>query len=211
MTALPEFEVILVFCAAAGALGLAPGPDNIFVLTQSALYGRLAGLVVTLGLCTGLLFHTTAVAFGIAAIFSASTVAFNIVKLVGAAYLLFLAWQAFKAGKSTLSSEERVEPSLKQLYRRGIVMNITNPKVAIFFLAFLPQFADPGIGPLMPQLLILGCLFIVVTVVVFGIVAWSAGFLGEWLKTSPTAQLVLNRVAAVVFVGLAIRLMTTER
>ncbi len=211
VAALPELDVLLVFFAAAVALGLAPGPDNIFVLTQSALYGRLAGLVVTLGLCTGLLFHTTAVAFGIAAVFSTSTLAFNIGKLVGAAYLLFLAWQALKAGKSSLSAEERVEPSLRQLYRRGIVMNITNPKVAIFFLAFLPQFADPGIGPLVPQLLVLGFLFIVATVFIFGLVAWGAGFLGEWLKTSPTAQLVLNRIAAVVFVGLAIRLVASQR
>ena len=208
---MPELDVLLVFFAAAVALGFAPGPDNIFVLTQSALYGRLAGLVVTLGLCTGLLVHTTAVALGIAAVFSASTVAFNVVKFVGAAYLLYLAWQALKAGRSSLSAEATSEPSLAQLYRRGIVMNITNPKVAIFFLAFLPQFADPAIGPLVPQLLLLGCLFIVATICVFGSVAWGAGFLGEWLKSSLRAQLVLNRVAAVVFVGLAIRLVATQR
>ncbi len=208
---LPELEVLLVFFAAAITLGLAPGPDNIFVLTQSALYGRLAGLVVTLGLCTGLLFHTTAVALGIATVFSTSPIAFNIVKLVGAAYLLYLAWQALKAGKSDLSAKERVEPSLRQLYRRGIVMNVANPKVAIFFLAFLPQFADPEIGPLAPQLFILGCLFMVSTVCVFGLVAWGAGFLGEWLKRSASAQLILNRIAAVVFVGLATRLVVAQR
>ncbi|MEQ9040146.1 MAG: LysE family translocator [Silicimonas sp.] len=208
---MPEPDVLSVFFLAALALGIAPGPDNIFVLTQSALYGRLAGFVVTLGLCTGLLVHTTAVAFGIAAIFSASTIAFTAIKLLGAAYLLYLAWQALKAGTSRFSASTETEPSLSQLYRRGIVMNITNPKVAIFFLAFLPQFADPSAGPLVPQLLGLGCLFILATILVFGLVAWSAGFLGEWLKRSPTAQLVLNRIAALVFVGLALRLAVTQR
>lgn len=89
----PELEVLAVFFLAAVALGFAPGPDNIFVLTQSALHGRLAGLVVTLGLCTGLIFHTIAVAFGVAALFAASATAFTVLKLVGAAYLLYLAWQ----------------------------------------------------------------------------------------------------------------------
>jgi len=204
-------EVLSVFFVAAVALGLAPGPDNIFVLTQSALHGRVAGLIVTLGLCTGLIVHTFAVAFGIAALFSASAVAFTALKIVGAAYLLYLAWQAIKAGKSALSGDANVEPTLLQLYRRGVVMNVTNPKVAIFFLAFLPQFADPVKGPLVPQLLLLGGIFIFATVIVFGLISWAAGHLGEWLKSSPTAQVILNRVAAVVFAGLAIKLLATQR
>lgn len=208
---MPELDVIFVFFAASVALGLAPGPDNIFVITQSALYGRLAGLVVTLGLCTGLLVHTTAVAFGIAAVFAASSMAFNAVKFLGAAYLLYLAWQAFRAGTSRLSVKQSNNPSLAQLYFRGIVMNVTNPKVVIFFLAFLPQFADPSVGPLAPQLLILGCVFICATILVFGSVAWGSGFLGKWLRASPAIQVGLNRVAAVVFVGLAVRLVAAER
>ncbi|MEM6498481.1 MAG: LysE family translocator [Pseudomonadota bacterium] len=208
---MPELDVLAVFFLAAVALGLAPGPDNIFVLTQSALHGRLAGLVVTLGLCTGLIVHTVAVAFGVAALFAASATAFTVLKLVGAAYLIYLAWQALKAGKSALSGDRHDEPSLWQLYRRGIVMNITNPKVAIFFLAFLPQFADPKAGPLVPQLLVLGAVFILATLVVFGLVSWAAGLLGDWLKRSPTAQVVLNRIAAIVFVGLAVRLVASER
>ena len=209
--AVPEFELLSVFFVAAVALGLAPGPDNIFVLTQSALHGRVAGLLVTLGLCTGLVAHTIAVAFGVAALFAASATAFTALKLLGGAYLLYLAWQALKAGKSALSGDAHGEPTPWQLYRRGIVMNITNPKVAIFFLAFLPQFADPDNGPLAPQLLVLGSVFILATILVFGSVAWSAGLLGDWLKRSPTAQVVLNRLAALIFFGLAIRLVATER
>ena len=90
-------------------------------------------------------------------------------------------------------------------------MNITNPKVAVFFLAFLPQFADPSRGSLTVQILAFGAVFIIATVLVFGIIAWSAGFLGEWLKGSKRAQVVMNRVAAIVFVGLAVRLATSER
>ncbi len=100
---------------------------------------------------------------------------------------------------------------MPRLYLRGVIMNITNPKVAIFFLAFLPQFADPATGPITLQIMLLGGLFIVATILVFGAIAWSAGFLGEWLKGSGRAQIVMNRVAGTVFAGLALRLAISER
>lgn len=208
---MPEWDVLMVFIAAAVALGLAPGPDNIFVLTQSALAGRVAGVVVTLGLCTGLLVHTAAVALGVAAIFATSAVAFTVLKYVGAAYLVYLAWMAFRAGQATLVQDTTTGPSLSALYRRGIIMNITNPKVAIFFLAFLPQFADPARGPLMSQIFVFGLAFICVTVLVFGAIAWGAGYLGEWLQKSPRAQRWLNRLAGLVFIALAAKLITASR
>lgn len=206
-------DTILVFITASVALGFAPGPDNIFVLTQSALYGRKAGLAVTIGLCTGLLFHTAAVAFGVAVIFQTSQTAFNILKLVGASYLVYLAWGAFRAGKSDIGQTDKGKTgiSLSGLYRRGIIMNITNPKVGIFFLAFLPQFTNPANGPITTQILLLGCLFILSALVVFSSVAFGAGFLGNWLRNSPGAQIAMNRIAGVVFLGLALRLATTEQ
>lgn len=204
-------EVLTVFFAASIALGLAPGPDNIFVLTQSALSGRLAGFIVTLGLCTGLLIHTAAVAVGVAAIFQTSALAFILLKMVGAAYLLYLAWQAFRAGASTLPDDSDGHTSMRRLYGRGIIMNVTNPKVAIFFLAFLPQFADPARGSLTAQLLLFGCIFILATLLVFGILACAAGILGGWLRRSKRAQIILNRIAGAVFLGLAIRLATVDR
>ncbi len=208
-----SLDVLLIFFTASAALSLAPGPDNIFVLTQSALYGRKAGFVVTLGLCTGLLVHTAAVAFGVAVIFQTSQLAFTLLKLVGAGYLLYLAYGAFRAGKSDLSgkSEKKADLKLSALYLRGIVMNITNPKVAIFFLAFLPQFADPTRGPISTQMLVLGGVFILAAIVIFSMVAWGAGFLGGWLRTSPRAQIIMNRVAGVIFVGLAARLATSQQ
>ena len=199
-------DTLSLFFVAALALALVPGPDNIFVLTQSALYGRRAGLLVTLGLCTGLTVHSAAVAFGVAAIFVASALAFVILKIVGAGYLLYLAWGAFQSRPNSVEGEG-LELSGGKLYSRGVVMNITNPKVAIFFIAFLPQFADPDLGSLSAQMMTLGVLFIVTTFMVFGSVAWFAGFLGEFLRKSERAQRVINRITGIIFMGLAARLL----
>lgn len=204
------FDTLSLFFAAAVALALAPGPDNIFVLTQSALHGRRAGFLVTLGLCTGIMFHTTAVAFGVAAVFAASALAFNLLKFVGAAYLLYLAWGAFRAGATPVDGEA-AGVSGGRLYGRGVFMNITNPKVAVFFLAFLPQFADPALGSMSAQMMTLGALFIVATFLIFGGVAWFAGFLGGLLRRSERAQVIMNRIAGVIFVGLAARLLAANR
>jgi threonine/homoserine/homoserine lactone efflux protein len=204
-------DTLATFFMASVLLGLAPGPDNIFVLTQSALRGKIAGLLVTLGLCTGLVGHTTAVAFGVAVIFQTSALAFTVLKLVGAGYLVYLAWQAFRASAEKISAAKQNELSFGTLYRRGIIMNITNPKVSIFFLAFLPQFADPARGSLTVQMLMLGGVFIVSTIVVFGSIAMLAGSIGQWLNRSPKTQVVMNRVAGTVFVGLALKLATVKQ
>ena len=204
-------ETIVLFFGASVALSLAPGPDNIFVLTQSALYGRKAGVSVTAGLCTGLLVHTAAVSLGVAAIFQSSVLAFNILKIVGAGYLLYLAWLAFRAGAAKIDDSGDTKLEWRKLYARGVVMNITNPKVAIFFLAFLPQFADPARGSITIQMLIFGGIFILAAFLIFGSIAWSAGFLGEWLKGSDKVQVIMNRIAGTVFAGLALRLATSER
>lgn len=206
-----SIETALTFFAAALLLGLAPGPDNLFVLTQSALYGRRAGLTILGGLCTGLVVHTQAVALGVAAIFRTSALAFTSLKLAGAGYLVYLAWQAFRAGGQSVPGTGGAPLSLRQLYARGIVMNVTNPKVSLFFLAFLPQFADPSRGPVMVQLLLLGGLFIVATLTVFSAIALAAGSLGEALKRSLRIQRSLNRVSGLVFLGLALRLATAHR
>ena len=203
-------ETLAAFFTASVLLGLAPGPDNIFVLTQSALRGRTAGLLVTLGLCSGLVVHTSAVAFGVAVIFQASALAFSALKLFGAGYLLYLAWHAFRASSEKITAEKHHGMSYARLYRRGIVMNVTNPKVSIFFLAFLPQFADPDRGSLTLQMLLLGAVFIVSTILVFGSISLLAGSIGQWLNRSPRTQVVMNRVAGVVFVGLALKLATVK-
>jgi len=205
------YETVVTFFLASVILALAPGPDNIFVLTQSALYGKASGLWVTLGLCTGLIVHTTAVALGVAVIFQTSTMAFFALKVAGACYLLYLAWQSFRAAATQIDTKETKKLNMSKLYRRGIIMNVTNPKVSIFFLAFLPQFTDPGRGAITLQIVSLGFLFIMATVFIFGSVALLAGTLGDWLNRSNKVQMIMNRVAGCVFAGLAIKLITTSR
>ncbi len=204
-------DILITFFAASALLALSPGPDNIFVLTQSALSGKLAGIVVTIGLCTGLIVHTLAVAFGVAVIFQASAIAFTILKICGAGYLLYLAWQAFRTSAAQLPSGQNGGSDYLKLYRRGIIMNITNPKVSIFFLAFLPQFADPGRGSLTLQLISFGGIFIVATVLVFGSIALMAGFLSQWFNRSEKGQQIMNRIAGTIFVALAINLVIIKR
>jgi len=206
-----SLETFFAFFLASTLLAIVPGPDNLFVLTQSALYGRLSGLVVVLGLCTGLIVHTMAVAFGVAVIFQASALAFTLLKICGALYLLYLAWQVFLAAPETFETQNNGRKGLGALYRRGIIMNVTNPKVSIFFLAFLPQFADPQHGSLSLQMVLLGLVFIIATILVFGTVALLGGALGSWLNRSPRMQIIMNRVAGAVFLGLALKLATVEK
>ena len=202
---LPAFFVTSVI------LALSPGPDNLFVLAQSAQNGRTAGLLVTLGLATGLIGHTVAVAFGLAAIVHSSALAFAILKFFGAAYLLYLAWQALRAGTSIGEQERLLSLSRGSLYRRGIVMNLTNPKVSFFFMAFLPQFADSRHGSMMMQFFQLGGVFIMATMLVFGLISLVAGGFGEKFSNSALAQKIVNRIASTVFIGLAVKLALSER
>ena len=183
-------DSLITFIIASTVLGLAPGPDNLFVLAQSALFGKKAGVLVTLGLMTGLIVHTTAVALGVAVIFQTSMIAFTTLKIIGALYLLYLAWQALRAPADTFDAGQPKRRSNLALYRRGILMSSTNPKVSMFFLAFLPQFASPEYGALAPQIFILGALFMAVSLVLFSAIAMLAGALGEWLNRSDRKSVV---------------------
>ena len=199
-------DTAAAFFGAALLLALAPGPDNLFVLMQSAMRGRAAGLLVVLGLCSGLLVHTAAVALGLATLFASSALAFNLLKAAGAVYLAWLAWQAWHATAADGAAPGSAMPNFASLYRRGIVMNVTNPKVLIFCLAFLPQFVAVERGQVGLQVMTLGALFMLATLLVFGAIALAAGTLRATLLRSPRAQVAMNRIAAVVFVGLAARL-----
>ena len=207
---MPALDTLAAFFGVSVLLCLSPGPDNVFVLFQSALNGRKAGLSVVLGLCSGLLVHTAAVALGLAAIVAASETAFTVLKLTGAAYLVWLAWQAFRAPVGPLSAQ--AEPAgFGRMYLRGVVMNLSNPKVTIFFLAFLPQFVDRTQGGTALQVLWLGAAFIVATLLTFGAIAVFAATFGQALQRSARAQRVLNWGAGTVFLGLAARLAISQR
>jgi threonine/homoserine/homoserine lactone efflux protein len=192
-----------VFILASLLLAITPGPDNLFVLTQSALYGKKAGLLITLGLCTGLIFHTSVVAFGFAIILQSSW-ALVALKSLGACYLLYLAFKSLTATIATFKAP--VPLSNIALYRRGIIMNSTNPKVSLFFLAFLPQFIFIESGSTINQVLILGGLFAVTGFCVFTCIAYAGDSLQQRLNNTPNVQLSLNRIAGIVFIALAINL-----
>ena len=208
---MPSFDILLTFFGVSVLLGLSPGPDNLFVLLQSALQGRRAGLYVVLGLCTGLLFHTAAVALGLAAVFAASSTAFTVLKLGGAAYLIYLAWQVFRAPVGNAAGAQARPLTAAQMYRRGVIMNLSNPKVLIFFLAFFPQFVNPAQGAVGLQIICLGAVFIIATLLTFGAIAWFAATVGQAFQRSTRAQRGLNWLAGTVFLGLAARLAFSER
>ena len=200
-------QTALAFFSVSVLLALAPGPDNVFVLVHAAQHGVRAGLLVVLGLCSGLLFHTAAVALGLAALLATSALAFTVLKTVGALYLLWLAWLSWRAPSGPLDGDAGEGLGPWQTYGRGVLMNISNPKVAIFFLAFLPQFVDPALGPVQWQIAQLGAVFGLATLLTFGSIAALAGRFGQRLRESAGAQQTLNRLAAVVFAGLALRLL----
>lgn len=203
------FDLWLSFLVASSILAIAPGPDNLFVLLQSAMYGPKAGIMVTLGLCVGVLLQTFFAAIGVAAVVATSAVLLTIIKCLGATYLSYLAWGAWHAPVMQSNQfDNQVKPSVLtsfQLWRRGILMNITNPKVLIFFLAFFPQFLIPGSTEesVMLQMLEMGTTFLIVTLIVFSGIAWCAGALADRIRTE-RFQHYLNKISAVIFIALAI-------
>ena len=211
---MPTLQTSLAFFSVAVLLALAPGPDNLFVPPPSPPGGRRAGFAVLAGLMLGVLVHTLAVALGLAALFAASASAFTVLKLVGAAYLVYLAWGAWWAPAALVAGDAAAPvtaPPWPRLMARGVLMNLSNPKVALFFLALLPQFVQAGSGPVALQMLWFGLLFILAATLVFGAVVLAADALRGRLARSPRAQRGLNRAAAGVFVALAARLALAER
>ena len=195
---MPAMETIASFFSISLLLCLSPGPDNIFVLIHAASYGRKTGILVVLGLCTGILLHTTAVTLGLAALFATSATAFTTLKWLGAGYLVFLAWKSWRAPAQLDFRPASCQLSPRQSYGRGILMNISNPKVALFFLALLPQFVDPGRDSIELQTLCLGGVFIIATLIVFGAIAYFADIAGATLRDSVRLQRALHVSAAML-------------
>lgn len=177
-----EISIIISFLGAAIALTILPGPDNMFVLAQSIAKGKQSGIFTTLGLCTGLLVHISATTLGISAVIYQSAIAFTIVKYAGAFYLLFLAFKAFRAKNSSFNLNVKDKLNSKALYKRGVIMNLLNPKVSLFFLAFLPQFVHYEHGNVPIQMLILGFIFLVQALIIFSLISIFAGKLGVFLR-----------------------------
>jgi|TARA_R110002050_G_scaffold269646_3_gene412058 threonine/homoserine/homoserine lactone efflux protein len=207
-----ELSNLYMFILASFLLCLAPGPDNIYVLTQGMTKSKKAALVTTLGLCSGLIIHTSAAAFGISVIFKTSEIAFNIVKFAGAAYLLYIAFQAFKYRNEPLDlSVQNSSNELKKLYIKGFFMNILNPKVSIFFLAFLPQFVTPENGSVPMQMIILGLVFMALTIIVFSFIGIAGNLLSAKLIQKPSIVKYMNIMTSFVLGGLAVKLALSQR
>ncbi len=203
----------LVFFSAALALNLSPGPDLLFVLSRTLSGGRRIGVASACGVCSGALVHVAAAALGISAILATSALAFTVVKYVGAAYLLYLGIQALRsAGAGTqLNLGTAPRTTAWQAYRQGILVDILNPKAAIFFMAFLPQFVRPDQGAVALQLLVLGVLVVLVAIVVECMLVLLAARASSALRGNQRLSQWLDRVLGSVLIGLGIRLGLAER
>lgn len=191
---------VLSFLGAAVVLTVMPGPDNLFVLAQSIAKGKQAGISTTLGLCTGLFVHMTAAAVGISAVIYQSAVAFSIVKYAGAAYLLYLAYRSFREKAASLRLPDgNGMADRKSLYKKGIVMNVLNPKVSLFFLAFLPQFVHGENGRATVEIFVYGILFLVQALIIFVCISLFAGKIGGFLRQYPALASRMNIVQGVLF------------
>ena len=200
----------LYFLGASMALTLAPGPDNLFVLTQGLARGRKPAIVTALGMCCGVSVHTTAAALGISALFYSSALAFNLIKFAGASYLLFLAWRTIREPSAARLSKADNRP-LSLLFKRGFIMNVLNPKVAMFFLAFLPQFVVANSGPVPVQMFLLGLIFMIQAAVIFCAIAWFSGGIGRKILAKPRLARWFDWLTAGVFVSLGARLALAQK
>ena len=197
-------EQLIPFLTASAVLTISPGPDIIYVMVQGMANGKKHGFVTALGLATGIIIHTSLVAFGVSAIIKNSDTLFFIIKLFGAIYLLYLAWQVFKSDPEIAYSAEGIkEKSLFSLFKQGFIMNVLNPKVTIFFLAFFPGFLWEPDGNTVIQFYILGAFFMLLTILIFGSVALLAGKISNYLKKHKHSGIVLKWLQIVVFIGIA--------
>jgi threonine/homoserine/homoserine lactone efflux protein len=208
-----DTTTLLLFITASLLLIVAPGPDIVFLVSQGAARGPRAGFVTAMGLAAGNLVHTLGAALGVSVIFQTSALAFNALKWVGAAYLLYLAWKTVRSGSASAAAAQEGGARQEPLFWRAVLMNVLNPKVALFFLAFLPQFASPQAGPVWLQMIFYGLLFIGLVVVVFGAFGVFAGKASQWLRrgTSGRAGVIMKWLVSGVFVLLALRLATIQR
>jgi threonine/homoserine/homoserine lactone efflux protein len=196
---------IALFLAASALLTVAPGPDIVYVLTRGIAQGPRAGFAAALGFATGCIFHTLLAALGIAALIRSSDLAFNAVRYAGAAYLAWIGIQAL-THRAAFSVEGAGDArSLALIYRQSVVGNMLNPKVTLFFLAFLPQFVDAKAGHVGLQMALLGAIFMAQTVVIFGAVALFSGYIGAWIRRKPAIGERLNIFAGLTFIALGVR------
>ncbi|MEO3790608.1 LysE family translocator [Nonomuraea sp. B10E15] len=200
---MPDIATLAVFCVAVLGLLLVPGPAVVYIVTRSVAQGRAAGVISVLGVHAGSLVHIGAAALGISALLAASATAFTVVKYVGVAYLLWLGVRKLMRGEDGADTVELHVQSKRRLFWEGFVVNVLNPKTAVFFVAFLPQFADQRAGPIGPQILLLGAIWLVLGVASDGTYAMLSSALAGRIRGSARARRRLELGSGVVYLGLA--------
>ena len=201
---------VFLFLVAAMMLALAPGPDNIYVLTRGIAQGKKAGFVAALGFSSGLFFHTLLAVLGFAAIIKAYPAAYHALQYAGAAYLVYLGIRTLRSAASMSLDATMTPVSLSRIYWQSVIANILNPKVTLFFIAFLPQFVNVQAGHVAWQMLLLAVVFILQALAIFSAIAFFSGIVGAYFQRQARAALYLNRLAGCAFVGLGIRIALPE-
>jgi threonine/homoserine/homoserine lactone efflux protein len=205
-----ETEIVL-FVATSLLLIITPGQDMILVMSRSISQGSKAGIATAAGVCIGLLGHTILAALGLGAVLRASEILFTIVKLTGAAYLIYLGIGLLQTRHGEIEIRGMADASLSSLFLQGAVSNLSNPKVAIFYLAYLPQFIPAETAHPTPMLLALGAVFAALTFLVKAPIGYEAGALSSWLRSRPSVQAWVNRISGGVLVALGLRLAFERR
>ncbi|MFN8484351.1 MAG: LysE family translocator [Anaerolineae bacterium] len=206
-----DTQHLLLFVTAAAVLIATPGPNFIYVLTRGATQGRQAALLAVVGLCCGVIIHTTFAALGLSAILRTSALLFTIVKFVGGGYLIYLGIRAFLSGEAPTLGAPTAPPPSTAIVRQSIAASITNPKTALFFLTFLPQFVDPALGPVGPQMFFLGGLYMLLTLGIYGTVAYFSGTMGNWLLREQAMARRFRWLTASVFCALGVWALLPDR
>lgn len=204
-------DQFLAFLAAAVLLTLSPGPDNMMVLSIGIAKGRVRGIAFGLGAASGCLSHTLLAVVGVSALIAASPLAFTALKVCGGLYLAWMGLQAIRSrGGARVGRAEGVNDSARTLFFKGMLANAINPKVALFFLSFLPQFVVAGRGDANLQTALLGLVFTAQALVLFGLLGYFSGAVGAWLGRRPKAGMWLDRIAGAIFIGLGLRLIVAR-
>lgn len=208
---MPMFTTLFLLIAMTVLVCIVPGPDMLYIISRSARQGRSAGVASCLGIATGGVLQTTAVAFGISGVFLAVPMAYDILKYGGAAYLVYLGVRFILSREGIETSPHEGKADLRKAFLQGSLTTLLNPKVALFYVAFLPQFVDPTQGHVPLQLLILGLAFNITGLAVDTSVALLASLLGSWLKRRSPAAKLSAWLAGSVLVGLGVRLAFSGR
>jgi len=209
---MPSTEILIAFTGAALLMNISPGPSNLYVVARAIAQGTKAGVVAAMGLAVGSMVHVIATVLGLSVVFSHSPALYTVVKLAGAAYLIYLGisyWKSKSVGTDKVVKQVKAKP-LSSVFRESIIVEVTNPKTALFFIALLPQFVVPESGPVSLQLLVLGVIVTVTALPCDVLVAISSSKASNWLLKNERAQKIQERISGSILLGMGALIVTDE-